>query len=350
MKRRINANDTVLTLTSGGCNGLNLLIHGAGEVVSVDCNPAQSALLELKAVAIKQLEFEDVWQMFGEGVHPRIEDLYERKLAPFLSETSAKFWSKRLWYFKHGLYYQGGMGKLCWVLQSVAAAVGLGRTAKRIANAPTIEEQRALWDGNLVVHFVKNGPAPLVWLFCKFISLVLFNKAVLWFGGGVPGKQYALIKADGLPIEQYIARTMDGVAEHSHVRKSNYFYYNCLTGRCVRAGGQRAAQGGRRPACLPWGWVEEQGAEPRCWGHSPSRCGYTGGWGGGQRLGTGAAALAGRGRQLCGCVRASCLACCAGRWQWLALGLGQSGGPSTPSTPRWPEGLARDAHVRGRRR
>ncbi len=98
--------DTVLTLTSGGCNALNLLLHGAGhvrtlsapqssdwalwpvvlklskccqskdvpcctcdphavsinqsladcadlQVVAVDCNPAQSALLELKATAIR---------------------------------------------------------------------------------------------------------------------------------------------------------------------------------------------------------------------------------------------------------------------------------------------------------
>ena len=30
--------DTVLTLTSGGCNALNLLLNGAGHVVSVDCN------------------------------------------------------------------------------------------------------------------------------------------------------------------------------------------------------------------------------------------------------------------------------------------------------------------------
>ena len=37
----INPNDRVLTLTSGGCNALNLLLEGAGEVVSVDCNPAQ---------------------------------------------------------------------------------------------------------------------------------------------------------------------------------------------------------------------------------------------------------------------------------------------------------------------
>jgi Protein of unknown function (DUF3419) len=45
--------DVVLTLTSGGCNALNLLLHGASHVVSVDCNPAQSALLELKVASIK---------------------------------------------------------------------------------------------------------------------------------------------------------------------------------------------------------------------------------------------------------------------------------------------------------
>jgi betaine lipid synthase len=63
----INPTDTVLTLTSGGCNALNLLLHGAGHVVSVDCNPAQSSLLELKREAIAHLPFEDVWKMFGEG-------------------------------------------------------------------------------------------------------------------------------------------------------------------------------------------------------------------------------------------------------------------------------------------
>lgn len=63
----INPSDTVLTLTSGGCNALNLLLHGAGHVVSVDCNPAQSSLLELKRAALANLPYEDVWAMFGEG-------------------------------------------------------------------------------------------------------------------------------------------------------------------------------------------------------------------------------------------------------------------------------------------
>ena len=38
-----------------------------------------------------------------------MEQLYETKLAPFLTQTSHKFWKDRLWYFTQGLYYQGGM-------------------------------------------------------------------------------------------------------------------------------------------------------------------------------------------------------------------------------------------------
>ncbi len=49
----IKSDDVCLTLTSGGDNSLNLLLHGARQVVSVDCNPAQSALLEMKVAAIR---------------------------------------------------------------------------------------------------------------------------------------------------------------------------------------------------------------------------------------------------------------------------------------------------------
>ena len=47
--------------------------------------------------------------MFGEGRHPHIDRLFETKLAPFLTQSANHFWSSRLWYFKRGLYYQGGM-------------------------------------------------------------------------------------------------------------------------------------------------------------------------------------------------------------------------------------------------
>lgn len=47
----------------------------------------------------------------------------------------------------------------------------------------------------------------------------------------MPCKQYRLIHKDGLRISSYVARIFDGVARNSHLRKDNYFYYNCLTGR-----------------------------------------------------------------------------------------------------------------------
>ena len=50
-----------------------------------------------------------MWAMFGEGRHPHIDSVYETKLAPFLSQSANQFWQNRLWYFKNGLYYQGGM-------------------------------------------------------------------------------------------------------------------------------------------------------------------------------------------------------------------------------------------------
>ena len=50
--------------------------------------------------------------MFGEGKHLGIDKIYEAKLAPFMTQTSLRFWNSRLWYFKQGLYYQGGMVRL----------------------------------------------------------------------------------------------------------------------------------------------------------------------------------------------------------------------------------------------
>ena len=105
---------------------------------------------------------------------------------------------------------------------------------RRLANAPTLAEQQRLWDSFAIVYFIKQGPQLLVWAFSKLCALLFFNRAVLWFGGGVPCKQYDLIRRDGVPIEQYITRTLDGVAENSHLRGKNYFYYNCLTGHFLR--------------------------------------------------------------------------------------------------------------------
>ncbi|GAB4820256.1 hypothetical protein N2152v2_007302 [Parachlorella kessleri] len=231
---QINEEDVCLTLTSGGCNSLNLCISGAKAVYSVDCNPAQSALLELKQVAIRQLDFEDVWALFGEGKHPHIERLFESRLAPFLSQASYKFWRTRLHYFREGLYYQGGMGKVVWYLQAMLVWLGMGHSMHQVAYANTLEEQKEAWEGAWFVQLLRHSPLWLLNIIADVLALLFFNRITLWFGGGIPMKQYQLIQNDGVHMASYAARTFDGVAQNSHVRKDNWFYFNCLTGKFAR--------------------------------------------------------------------------------------------------------------------
>ena len=63
--------------------------------------------------------------MFGEGQHPHMRAVYERDLAPWLSETANAFWGSRLWYFRSGLYYQGGMVRLGCCTPQKASNPGL---------------------------------------------------------------------------------------------------------------------------------------------------------------------------------------------------------------------------------
>lgn len=223
----IKPTDTCLTLTSGGCNTLELLIAGAKMVVSVDVNPAQTALLELKSIAIQRLNYQDFWLMFGEGVHPNFAHLYDTKLAPFLSQASRSFWELHKHYFtaSHGgLYSQGSMGKLSVIVRKGIAALGMSNAVDQILNASSLERQRTIY----------NQQIPSYPLVEKVIAALVNNNIVSWFAGGVPAKQLQLIKDDGLTIIDYCKRVLHGIFNCSYIRGDNYFYFNILTGRYAK--------------------------------------------------------------------------------------------------------------------
>ena len=200
---RLEPGCRLLTLTSGGDNSLTALLSGAAQVVSVDVNPAQSALLELKAAALRSpagaLSYDDVWKLFGEGRHSEAPRLYERSLAPLLSQSARSFWAPRLHYFDpktRGLYFHGGMGKLVAAIHVGARMLGLGGWLREMADAPTLGAQVRVWEGAWPVRFFSRAPAPLVDLMASALAFVLFNRVVLWFGAGVPCAQYEMIERD----------------------------------------------------------------------------------------------------------------------------------------------------------
>eukprot|EP00850_Spirogloea_muscicola_P021425 SM000249S08236 [mRNA] locus=s249:17321:22871:+ [translate_table: standard] len=221
----ISEHDTVLTLTSGGCNALDLVLQGAGKVVAVDINPAQNHLLELKRVAIVRLPFIDVWKLFGEGVHPKFMNLLERELAPFLSQGAVNFWRKKgPRYFKNGIYYHGGMGRLIRAVRILAKVTRKEQWLESLVNAPTIEKQYALWSATVGKFFLQAGVA------ARLFGYLFFNRVVLWFCAGIAKGQLNLIRKED-NVYNYIVRCLNSTAENSHLRDDNYFYRCCLTGK-----------------------------------------------------------------------------------------------------------------------
>jgi S-adenosylmethionine-diacylglycerol 3-amino-3-carboxypropyl transferase len=66
----LGPDDTVLVITSAGCNALDYALTGVKHVHAVDMNPRQNALLELKLAGIRHLDFGTFFQMFGRGRLP----------------------------------------------------------------------------------------------------------------------------------------------------------------------------------------------------------------------------------------------------------------------------------------
>ena len=64
---KLTADDTVLVITSAGCNALDYALASPKQVAAVDMNPRQNALLDLKLAGIRNLQYEDFFAMFGDG-------------------------------------------------------------------------------------------------------------------------------------------------------------------------------------------------------------------------------------------------------------------------------------------
>jgi S-adenosylmethionine-diacylglycerol 3-amino-3-carboxypropyl transferase len=103
---KIKSGDTVFAITSGACNVLGFLLHDPKTIYSVDINPAQSRILELKIAAIRALDFEEFIAFSGLNTHSHRTDLYD-KIRPLLSSEAQAFWSTRDKIIKDGFFMNG---------------------------------------------------------------------------------------------------------------------------------------------------------------------------------------------------------------------------------------------------
>ena len=222
----LGADDSVLVITSAGCNALDYALQGPKSIHAIDANPRQNALLELKVAAIRALDFDDFFAIFGEGFHRDFAALYRDHLRAQLSPFAQGFWDRHAHWFtsRRGSFYFHGLSGLVarGSRAYLMARPRLRRAIEDLLDARDLDEQRAIYDGRV---------APVLW-----------NKPVNWLISrqwvmsllGVPYPQRKLVEAQHAGgVSGFIHAAVRYVFRQLPLA-DNYFYRVYLTGRYSR--------------------------------------------------------------------------------------------------------------------
>lgn len=187
---RLGPNSSLLTISSGGCNVLNYLVHEPRRIVAVDLNANHMSLTRLKLAAIKHLpDYETFYKFFGYGRHEDNLANYRRYIRDALDPQTRSFWEssdwpgrtvgpRRIGYFKRGLYEKAKLGQFFRVVHGLAK--GMRRDPARLLAARTLAEQERIFEETYAALFR--------------------NRLVRWMG-----RQPVAVYSLGIPPSQHAA-------------------------------------------------------------------------------------------------------------------------------------------------
>ncbi|MDV3308809.1 MAG: BtaA family protein [Cyclobacteriaceae bacterium] len=103
---QIRDNESVFAITSGGCNVLGFLLFNPRIIYSIDINPMQSYILELKIAAIKGLTFHEFVEFSGlRACTDRMN--YYQAIKNNLSPDAAAYWDSNKEFIARGFIMSG---------------------------------------------------------------------------------------------------------------------------------------------------------------------------------------------------------------------------------------------------
>ena len=154
---RLTPHDKVLVITSAGCNALDYALSSPHHVYAVDMNPRQNALLELKQAAIRGLEYEEFFAMFGRGRLPDAADLYQQRMRQHLGAWSRAYWDRWIPFFdnrRRPFYFRGTSGAFArFVNVYVDRVARVRRWLNQLLEADSVEDQRRIYEEHLRDRF-----------------------------------------------------------------------------------------------------------------------------------------------------------------------------------------------------
>ncbi|WP_295403227.1 BtaA family protein [uncultured Thiocystis sp.] len=158
MALNLTPDDTLLVITSAGCNVLDYALTGPRRIHAVDANPRQNALLELKIAGIRRLNHADFFAVFGHGYHPEFREIYRDALREELSPSALAFWDRRAAWFGNpngSFYFHGLSGIVARLFQTyLKARPRLAASVRELFETSTLDDQRHVYDTRV---------QPLIW-------------------------------------------------------------------------------------------------------------------------------------------------------------------------------------------
>ncbi|GDY10886.1 S-adenosylmethionine--diacylglycerol 3-amino-3-carboxypropyl transferase [Planctomycetia bacterium] len=223
MALELSPTDRVLVITSAGCNALDYVLQEPEHVFAVDLNPAQNSLLELKLAAIRGLEYDDFFAMFGRGRVVNARELYADKLRPSLSPGASEYWDRHIDFFsgerRRSFYFRGSSGWFAWLVNRYIDRVARARDSiEAILHAGSIAEQQSIYESRL---------RPIFWT--RFIRWILSRDTTLSLVG-VPRPQREQVERHySGGIAQFVEDSIETVFTRLSLQ-DNYFWRVYLTG------------------------------------------------------------------------------------------------------------------------
>ena len=144
---KIGPDDSVAMITSAGCNALDYALDQPRRIDAIDMNPRQNALLQLKQAAIRSLDYNPFFQLFGEGRLPQWREVYQDTLREQLPSEAQQFWDRRGNSFftsrmRPSFYFRGSSGTFAWFVNHyMNRVVKIRETLEQMLSAETVDKQ-----------------------------------------------------------------------------------------------------------------------------------------------------------------------------------------------------------------
>lgn len=221
---QLGPGDRLLVITSAGCNALDYALDEPERIDTVDVNPRQNALLDLKLAAIRRLDYERFFELFGQGRTDHWSEIYNDAIRAELPQPSRKYWDKRGKFFlgegrRPSFYFRGSAGMFAagmnWYINRFAK---VRPEIERLLAAETIEEQREIYESTVKPAFW--GPK---------IEWVMRRDAILSLLGVPRAQRQQLERYYPGGISKFVEDSLDTVFTELPLH-DNYFWRVYMTG------------------------------------------------------------------------------------------------------------------------